>query len=182
MSIYTTQTHKMSRINLTPYQSLQLYGWFSRNVKTMLSWDDVVRNNITFEKCRQCNISIKDLHKIQPNLLEWKQNASLSITHLPEMAKTFKSHPIHDFQADFGDLVSTGWNADTMHMLGVTYNNLVGIGMTIDTMQLFRFTLLSWIRLGFGQQDVNGMSDYQTITLFGLSKMDTERCFSNHPV
>ena len=172
----------MKIITLQPYQAVRLYGWFSRHLKTSLAWSDVcTHSEITMQLCIDNGISLANLKLVQPSLLEWKKHGSLCLTQLPKLSATFDAHPVKDLQADLADIISMRWSASELHDLGVTYQDLLDIGMVAGTMRLFGYSLLGWITLGFTCQDMQTISDADIYLLFGMSKMNAERCFGIPP-
>ena len=188
----------MGVITLTPGQAVTLHSW--SRPKQSLQWEDVVENDkITFTKCRECNLSLKQLHSLQPDIREWKHHGGVSLKMLPEMCHLWQVHPIHDMGADLGDLITMRWSAETLRKMGITMEDLKEIGLTADNMCMFGYTLMGWwthirkvsrsrwccpfgatlmgwLGLGLVLEDINIMSEPQIARTFGLTKVAAQRC------
>lgn len=163
-------------IRLTPGQSVFLHGWWSP-LET-LSWGDVVaKEGITFDRCRAANISLKQLHVLQPDGVEWVRHGGVVIQHAEDMAGLWRLHPLHDLRADLADLLSLRLASAALRKMGVVYDDLVGVGMTPETMVLFGYTALSWASLGLRQGHLAHFTDAQIHYVFGLTRPAAEHCF-----
>ncbi len=159
----------MVAIKLTPGQAVSLHSWSTPRLS--LQWTDVVENErITFARCKECNVPLKLLHQMQPDIREWKQHGGVTLVHLPEMQHLWNAHPIRDMQADLSDLLRMRWTADTLKRLHVTMDDLREIGLTADNMTLFGFTLFGWVSLGLNTDDIMEMNDGQIARNFGLTR------------
>lgn len=159
----------MVAIKLTPGQAVLLHSWSYPRLS--LQWSDVVENDaLTFVKCRECNVALKQLHLMQPDVREWKQHGGVTLQHLPEMQHLWQVHPVRDMQADLSDLLQARWTADVMRRMKVTIQELRDIGLTADNMALFGFSLFGWVSLGMTASDVHEMSDAQIARNFGLTR------------
>ena len=166
------------KIPLTPGQSVSIHGWFNpRTVHMTLSWTDVLpREDLTLQTLhRQYRITLELLHRLQSDLSQWVRSGRVKLEDCPILTM-WKAHPIHDFKADLGDLLGTGWKAEQYKQMGVTYSDLVEVGMTADTMALFRFTLYEWSQLGFLKAHAAQMMPHALANQFGMTKDNVLRC------
>lgn len=163
-------------ITLTPGQAVTLHGWWSPSLS--LHWRDVVeKDDITFRRCREVNIPLKQLHLLQPDVAQWVQYGGLTVAHAQEVCDLWQCNPITDLRADLADVLSMGWKAETLRRMGVTYAHLCEAGMTPETMRMFGFSMLGWINLGFRTEDLRLFTDAQVTAVFLLSRQAAERCF-----
>lgn len=164
------------RISLTPGQAVTVHGWL--NPKLFLTWDDILRNeNLTFNFLfTSVHLSASQLHKVQPDPTAWVHSRRAQLSDCVHMHECWRIHPIDDFKADLGDLISTKWSPDTLSTLCVTYDRLVDVGLTPGTMALFNnITLAGWAKLGFNKQYAAQIAEASLIRLFGMSKQDVLR-------
>lgn len=168
-------------ITLTAGQSVSLHGWLSP--RQTLTWRDVCDNEtITFEKCRACNISLKQLHQLQSDVKQWVAHGSVSFRHAYDMHRIWQINPLADMKADLADILSMQWGSETIRSLNITYTDLRRVGMTPETMQLFGFTLAGWTSLGFTPSDLNVITDAQIAALFGMTRQMVQSCFPSYGV
>jgi hypothetical protein len=163
-------------IRLTPGQSVYLHGWFTP-LET-LSWGDVVaKPAITFDRCRSANLSLAQLHALQPDGAEWVRHGEVGLRHAEDMAGLWGLHPLADLRADLADLLALRPASAALRKMGVTYDDLVGVGMTPETMVLFGFTALGWASLGLRRGHLAHFTDAQIHYVFGLTRAAAEHCF-----
>ena len=166
------------KIPLTPGQSVSIHGWFNpRAVAMTLSWTDVLpREDLTLQSLHgKYGITLELLQRLQGDLSQWIRSGRARLEDCPCMTM-WKAHPIHDFKADLGDLLGTGWKAEQYKLMGVTYSELVEVGMTPDTMAIFRFSLYEWSQLGFSKAHAMQMTSLALANQFGLTKENVLRC------
>jgi hypothetical protein len=164
-------------IVLTPAQAVTLHGWL--NPREMLTWQDVVNNeNITFTHCRACNISLKNLHKIQGTIAPWLEHGAVTMGQAVEMSEFWEVNLIPDFHVDLSDVLSMQLTPEQLRKVSVTYDALLNLGMTPATMQLFGFTLTQWMNIGLQRKHLQYMTDAHIVTLFGMTRQNCECAFA----
>lgn len=142
-----------------------------------LTWADVVENeSLTFQRLKECNVPMKQLHVLQPDIAEWMQHGGVTLNNLPEMMHLWKAHPIRHMKADLGDLLMLKWGADLLRRMGVTVDDLKEIGLTADNMSMFGFSILGWMTLGFRVRDAETMTDPQIARNFGMTRQNALQC------
>jgi hypothetical protein len=163
-------------VRLTPGQSVYLHGWWTP-LET-LSWGDVVaKEAITFDRCRAANLSLAQLHALQPDGAEWVRHGGVGLRHAEDMAALWRLHPLADLRADLADLLALRPASAALRKMGVSYDDLVGVGMTPETMVLFGYTALGWASLGFRRSHLALFTDAQIHYVFGLTRAAAEHCF-----
>lgn len=164
-------------IKLTPGQSVFLHGWWAP--RPSLNWTDVAEKGyIDFDRCRAANLSLRQLHALQPSIGEWVRFGGVQLRHATEMRELWDVHPLRDLRADLADLLALRWGSETLRSMGVSYSDLVEVGMTPETMRMFGFSLLGWINLGFRREHVASFTDVQINTVFALTRQSVEACFA----
>jgi hypothetical protein len=164
------------QMQLTPGQSTFIHGWFTP--KPSLRWNDVVESpGITFARCKQANVSLRQLYQLQPDVSEWIRFGGVTLDNVAEMHETWDIDVFRDFKADLADVLRFRWGSEVLRRIHVTYERLIENGMTAETMRMFGFTLLGWINLGFKQAHIQGFTDLQIISVFGMTRQVAESCF-----
>lgn len=163
-------------IKLTAGQSVFLHGWL--HPKPSLRWEDVTeKQSITFARCKDAGLSLKQLFQLQPNITEWVRFGAVRLSDTAEMWDLWQFHPFRDLRADLADILSLRWSCELLRKMGVSYNELVEQGMVPETMRMFSFTLLGWINIGFRAEHLKAFSDPQIVAVFGMTRQGAERHF-----
>ena len=163
------------RITLTPGQAVYIHGWL--NPRTTLAWTDVLANEfLTLRFLAGANVPLERLHHLQPDGGAWVQARRASLADCPAMRDHWHLHPLRDFAADLGDLITVRWPPDLMASMGLTYADFLQAGLSPATMALCtHVTLAGWVRLGLRKQDAVAMHEAALVRLFGMPKQDILR-------
>jgi len=164
-----------TKIPLTAGQAVTVFGW--AHPKEHLTWTDILaRERLTFAfLITDARISRELLHRLQPDISAWVSANRVSMADITNL-KAWEAHPIRDLKADLGDLLDSGWPAETMSKVGVTHSDLLEAGMTPETMAIFKYTLFDWSTLGFSKADAEKIPGPQLARLFKMTKADILRC------
>jgi hypothetical protein len=167
----------MQHVPLTPGQAVWLHGWAAP--KPVLRWADVVDSEaITFARCRAANLSLRQLHTLQPDVTEWVKHGGVTLRDAADMCELWTFDVLRDFGADLADVLSQRWGADTLRRMGATYERLARVGLTPETMRLFGFTARGWAALGMRRENLDALSDAHIHAVFALTRQEAESCFA----
>jgi hypothetical protein len=167
----------MLPLPLTPGQAVWLHGWGAP--RPVLRWCDVVdTENITFAQCRAVNLSLRQLHTLQPDAAEWVSHGGVTLCDAADMCELWTVDVLRDFRADLADVLSLRCGADTLCRMGVTHEGLARVGMTPETMRMFGFTARGWAALGFRREHLDALSDAHIHMVFALTRQEAESCFA----
>lgn len=157
----------MVAIEITSWQSVNLFGWFKQPTMT-LCWTDVKTHSFTWRQLRALEIQPEQLKSVQPSVAEWLQRGGIQITDIPDMT-VFPVNPLTDFGVDLSELWSLNCDCATMKRMGITYDHLLDKGITPQIMAAFNMPLGSWVELGFSTQHASCLSDAESMIVFALS-------------
>jgi hypothetical protein len=158
------------RIALTPGQAVTIHGWW--RARQVLTWGDVLSNeSLSFNNLLSFNLSDQDLYVLQPDLQAWVRAGRTTLQDCPRM-KPWDAHPVRDFKADLSDIIRTGWSAETMNRVGMTYDDLHELGLTPEAMPLMNYTLMMWTHVGFKRHHAERIPANHLFNLFGMSKQE----------
>ena len=160
----------MVAVEITPWQSVRLFGWFNQPTMT-LCWKDVKQHSFTWRQMRTLDIQPEQLKIIQPSVAEWIQRGGIMLTDIPDMT-VFPVNPLTDFGVDLSELWSLKCDCATMRRMGITYDHLVEKGITPQIMKAFNITLSSWVDLGFSNQHAAYFSDSESMHVFALPRTE----------
>ena len=159
----------MSVIDLTPTQSVAIYGWTSP--LRVLNWKTIMeREDLTFSHLfRNIHLTGKQLQNIQNDKQQWIQHKHFTLNDVTSVP-CWRVHVTKDFNAGIGQIAMLNLTHEFLQDTGVTFLDLVHAGLTVNLMMLFRFNLLSWIQLGLYREFLNDLTDLQSMTLFQIPK------------
>lgn len=167
----------MQQLALTPGQAVWLHGWAAP--RPVLRWSDVVESEtISLARCRAANLSLRQLHTLQPDAAEWVRHGGATLRDAVDMCELWVFDVLRDFRADLADVLSQRWGADTLHRMGVTHEGLARVGMTPETMRMFGLTARGWAALGFRREHLDALSDAHIHLVFALTRQEAESCFA----
>jgi hypothetical protein len=158
-----------SVIDLTPTQSVSVYGW--KSPLRVLNWKTVIeRDDLSFHYLfHEIHLTGKQLQSIQSDIQQWIEHKRFTLNDVTSVP-CWKVHVIKDFNAGIGQIAMLNLSHDFLQQTGVTFEDLVHAGLTLNLMMLFRFNLLSWIQLGLYRDFLNDLTDLQSMALFQIPK------------
>jgi hypothetical protein len=159
-------------MRLTPGQACFIFGWW--NAKYNLLWEDVVRNpDIHFNKLLQANVSIDQIHALQPDIQLWVKEKKISKQEIFYVLNKWECDPIVDFGLDIGDLADPRFHPELLLQLGIDFKKMTDMGLTGENMRFFRhITLLNWSKLGLTKEHASKLSDKDLYLCFNMKKND----------
>lgn len=162
-------------IKLSAAQTIAIHGMFPRT--RILKWQDVVeREDLTFDSLVEMNFTTGQLYNLQSDPSEWARHKKIGMKHVLQMQR-WKMNPITHLKCDLFELLSQQWDVSTLKHIGVDYQDLLDIGLTAEIMPLFGFNLMGWMSLNFTREHMRTMKDHQIVQVFGMTKMQVEKCF-----
>ena len=161
-------------IDLTPSQSVAIYGW--KKPLRILDWKIALeRDDLTFKKLYGIGLSEKQLLVLQPDKLAWISEKRLDLNDVTLVPK-WRVHVTRDMKATFVDIAQMNLSADFLQHTGVTFKDLVNAGLTLNLMMLLPLNLTSWVHLGLHREFLSDMTDVQSHALFQLPKNMVMQC------
>lgn len=160
----------MSAVQLTPYQSTRIFGWWRQPILT-LSWHDIKTNNFTWRQLRALELSPEELQLVQPLVKEWVQRGGIQITDIPDMI-VFPVNPLTDFGVDLAELWDLKCDSTQLKHMGVRYDHLLDKGLTPQIMNAFRLSLSAWVELGFSEVHAAVFTDDEASAVFNIRKRE----------
>ena len=132
-------------VNLTPLQSVQIFGWMSP--RSILTWDDVLRLRLSFDALLGHGMRVSELILIQPDPSQWVAHGGVGLSHARSMT-LWPANPFVHMGADLGDVLAQKYSAEELVSMGVDYAQLVKYGLTAQTERMFKFSSYEWSLLG----------------------------------
>ena len=160
----------MVAVELTPFQSVKLFGWLRQPVLT-LSWHDVKTSNFTWRQLRALGLTPEQLKRTQPVVQEWIQRGGIQLTDIPDMT-IFPVNPLTDFGVDLSELWTLKCESGTMKSMGIEYKHLIDKGITPEIMAAFNMPLGAWNQLGFTEQHASYFTDAEAMHVFGIKRVE----------
>jgi hypothetical protein len=160
----------MPAVQLSPYQSISIFGWWRQPILT-LSWHDIKTNNFTWLQLRALDLSPEELQLVQPLVKEWVQRGGIQINDIPDMT-VFPVNPLTDFGVDLSELWGLKCESAQLRHMGVTYDHLLDKGLTPQIMNAFRLTLTAWVELGFSEVHAAVFTDDEASLVFKIRKQE----------
>lgn len=164
-------------LELTPAQSIRIFGWFDQPSLT-LAWSDVKEKTLTWSGLRKLKFSPADLKRLQPDKTAWIQRGGIRLADLPDLL-VFPVNPFVDFRADAAEVWECGFSAQQLLEMGVTYSHFVQAGLSPLLMQHFQFSLRDWLEFGFCTADISKLTDTEINAVFKVNKADMVNITSN---
>lgn len=157
-------------IKISPYQSVQIFGWWAQPRLT-LAWDDIKHRNISWRALRELGFEPGELKSIQPDKTAWIQRGGLHLNDIVDMV-VFPVNPLTDFRADLAELWNLKCSPALLREMGVTFKQLLMRGLNPDIMYFFNFTYAEWIKLGMLPEDIKNMSETNCVKVFGVGNAE----------
>lgn len=157
-------------MKITPYQSIQIFGWWAQPRLT-LTWEDIKHRNISWRILREMGFEPDELKNIQPDKTEWTGRGGLQICDIADMV-VFPVNPLTDFRADLAELWNLKCTPVQLRQMGVTFKQLLMRGLNPDIMFYFDFTFADWVKLGLTSEDIDGMSEENCKKIFSVGKAE----------
>lgn len=169
------KTHFASCMQLTPEQSIQIFGYWDQP-REFLSWEDVKSKSLSWRDLRvNYGCTAKQLHRMQPDKHEWLRRGNLAIGDAWDLV-IFPVNPFEDLRADLAEVWHMRWPVDALVSMGVTYEQLRQNGMSEDIMRQFGFPLSGWQKLSLRSEHVTP----NMAANFGLSAGEVQRILQEH--
>lgn len=160
----------MPAVQITPYQSVCLFGWFRQPILT-LSWHDIKTHNLTWRQMRGLGLSAEELKLVQPIVKEWIQRGGIQKGDIPDMI-VFPVNPLTDFGVDLAELWEMKCDSALMRRMGITYENLLDKGLTPSIMKAFGFSMGNWVELGFGEEHAAVLTEDEASLVFNVGRRE----------
>ena len=163
----TTAELEHNYIEVTPWQSIQLFGLWDQPRK-LVSFEHIRKNHFSWNFLRQkLKFSARELHSLQQDKQKWIQFGQLTLHDVMDM-KLFPVNPLTDLCADLAEIWSMKWQPDDMIEMGISFDQLLRAGMTPQVMKYFNYTLTEWINLGYNSKHINETSEF----VFGMPQSE----------
>lgn len=154
-----------SVILLNPLQSIKIHGWW--NPKRTLSWDDIVSDDSLDVVRLVEEVGEDSLKVIQPDIYEWINKKYVSYEEVPYMT-CFPLDPIVHLNGDISTLVTYKYRPEVLGAIGMTYTLMKdSYHLNPKWMAMLDFTLSEWLSLGMSLNDVERMSEKDSMEVFG---------------
>jgi len=158
-----------SVVDLTPTQSVAVYGW--KSPLRVLNWKIIMgRDDLHFPYLfHEIRLTERQLQNLQNDVQQWIEHKRFTLNDVASVP-CWKVHVTKDFNAGIGQIAMLNLTYDFLQHTGVTFEDLVHAGLTLNLMMLFRLNLLCWIQLGLHREFLNDLTDVQSMTLFQVPK------------
>lgn len=160
----------MLAVEITPYQSICLFGWLRQPILT-LSWQDVKAMNFTWRQLQAHGLAAEQLKTLQPEVKEWIQRGGIQLADIPHMT-VFPVNPLTDFGVDLAELWALKCDVALMRRMGITYEDLLNKGLTPQIMKAFGFTMGGWVELGFGEEQARVLTEDEAQLVFSVGRAE----------
>jgi hypothetical protein len=160
----------MLAVEISPYQSICLFGWLRQPILT-LSWQDVKANNFTWRQLRGQGLTPEQLKTVQPLVKEWIQRGGIQLADIPDMT-VFPVNPLTDFGVDLAELWELKCDVAMMRRMGISYDDLLDKGLTPQIMKAFGFTMGGWVELGFGEEQAAVLLEDEARLVFNVGRAE----------
>jgi len=160
----------MPAVQISPYQSVCLFGWWRQPILT-LSWQDVKTQNFTWRQMRGLGLTAEELQAMQPSVKEWIQRGGIQLGDILDMT-VFPVNPLTDFGVDLAELWEMTCDSAQLRRMGVTYDDLLDKGLTPQIMKAFGFTMGGWVEIGFAEEHSAVLTDDEASLVFNVGRQE----------
>ena len=154
-------------MELTPVQSVKIFGWWAQPRLT-LAWEDIKTNNLSWRQLRDLGLHPHQLQRVQPDKMQWIQRGGLQLRDILDMT-VFPVNPITDFRVDLAELWNLQCTPEQLLEMHVTFEQLLERGLNAHIMFYFNFSLSQWVKLGLTAEDVKAFSAAECDAIFGMT-------------
>jgi hypothetical protein len=132
---------------------------------------------------------LEQLYTLQPSVLEWINAGKVVMNdyNIMHLIGKWRLDPINDFSSKMmmmkssgaegggdgvkiGEILQANLKASTLSSCGIDVDRMISLGMTPNIMALFRYSLQEWKGLSIKRKHIDSLSNYQSLSIFGLNK------------
>ena len=110
-------------MELTPSQSVKIFGWWAQPRLT-LAWEDIKTNNLSWRHLRELGLQPHQLQRVQPDKMQWIQRGGLHPRDILDMT-VFPVNPLTDFRVDLAELWNLQCSPEQLLEMNVTFEQLL---------------------------------------------------------
>ena len=167
-------------MELTPSQSVKIFGWWAQPRLT-LAWEDIKTNNLSWRHLRELGLQPHQLQRVQPDKMQWIQRGGLHPRDILDMT-VFPVNPLTDFRVDLAELWNLQCSPEQLLEMNVTFEQLLERGLNAQIMFYFNFSLSQWAKLGLAAGDVQAFSAAECEAIFGMSPDEVSGIIADYTV